>query len=214
MSLTVSVPSLLAYTGAMTLLAAMPSLSVLTVTARAASSGFVQGVWVSVGVVAGDLLFIVVALTGLSLLVTGLGGLFALVPLAGGVYLLWLAWRLLAGGSRRTASPPSPPGAQARGSFMSGLLLTLADQKAVLFYLGFFPAFFTVPALGVADVLLIAAITPVAVGGVKIVYAALAARGGRALDAGTAVWLHRIAGVMLGAVGVVLVARALHLVAS
>jgi threonine/homoserine/homoserine lactone efflux protein len=66
-------------------------------------------------------------------------------------------------------------------SFTSGLLLTLGDQKAILFYLGFFPAFVDLDTVTLADVLLICLITLVTVGGVKLLYAWLVSRAGRAL---------------------------------
>lgn len=65
MDLSVAPAGLLAYCAVMMVLAAIPSLSVVTVTARAATAGFVQGAWVSAGVVTGDLVFIAVALIGL-----------------------------------------------------------------------------------------------------------------------------------------------------
>ena len=51
--------------------------------------------------------------------------------------------------------------------FLTGLLVTLGDQKAILFYLGFFPAFVNLAALSLADTSLILAVATVAVGGPK-----------------------------------------------
>jgi threonine/homoserine/homoserine lactone efflux protein len=50
---------------AMTLLVLVPSVSVLAVSARAASSGFRHGVYVTLGIIAGDTVFIVLAIFGL-----------------------------------------------------------------------------------------------------------------------------------------------------
>ena len=66
-------------------------------------------------------------------------------------------------------------------SFSSGLLLTLGDQKAIFFYLGFFPAFVDLDSVTFIDILVICLITLVTVGGVKLLYAWLVSRAGRAL---------------------------------
>lgn len=59
---------------------------------------------------------------------------------------------------------------------MAGFLVTLADQKAVLFYLGFLPAFVDLSQRNLADTAVVIAITVLAVGGVKLGYAALVDR--------------------------------------
>lgn len=89
---------------------------------------------------------------------------------------------------------------------MTGLLTTLGDQKANLFYLGFFPAFVNLAALSSADMLLILAVATIAVGGPKFFYAFLAERAGnrfRASKVGKTI--NVVAGVVLVGVGVFLV---------
>jgi threonine/homoserine/homoserine lactone efflux protein len=191
--------------GAMALLAAVPSVSVAAVVARAASAGFVHGALVALGIVVGDILFILAAIFGLILLAEALGDVFAWVRLLGGAYLLWLAVTLL----RSRAAPQPQDRANSNGllsSFAVGLMITLVDQKAILFYLGFFPAFVDLQRIAAADVALIIAVTIVAVGGVKLLYAWAAQRaavlaGGRAGFA-----LQRAAGVALLAIGLWLIA--------
>lgn len=160
---------------AMALLAAAPSVSVMAVSARAAAFGFSHGLAATLGIVVGDLVFIVLAIFGLALLAELMGELFFLVLLAGGVYLFVLAaslWR--AGAHEGTADAPLE--ATWLSSFMAGLLITLADQKAIVFYLGFFPAFLDLATLTLADALLVMLLATVAVGGVKLVYALAASR--------------------------------------
>lgn len=61
-----------------------------------------------------------------------------------------------------------------RASYLSGLSITFADQKAILFYLGFFPAFIDLKAITLTDTVLLLIAATLAVGGVKLVYARLA----------------------------------------
>lgn len=140
MEMNVPATDLAALLAAMTILAAIPSASVVAVSARAASAGFAQGAITAMGVVAGDLVFILLALFGLALLVEALGQMFFLIRYLAAGYLLWLGlslWRSAA----RTRVTDDTGGISSWCSFMTGLMITLGDQKAVLFYLGFLPAF-------------------------------------------------------------------------
>jgi threonine/homoserine/homoserine lactone efflux protein len=161
--------------GAMAVLAAVPSISVLAVSARSASFGFVDGAFTAMGVVVGDILFILLAMFGLALLVEALGSMFFIVKYLGGVYLIWLGIALWRSEARATEIG-SATGSSLQSSFMTGLLITLGDQKAVLFYLGFLPVFIDVSAVTYLDAGVVLGITILAVGGVKLVYAYAADR--------------------------------------
>ena len=198
--MTLSLSALAALAGAMALLAAVPSISVLAVTVRAASGGFAQGVFTTLGIVVADLLFIVLAIFGLVLLSETLGELFVLVRWLGALWLVGLGvllWR---------AAPPSshdsPAVVHSRfGSFLAGMLLTLGDQKAILFYLGFLPAFVDLGGLTGIDIALIGGVAVLAVGGVKLGYAWAAARAGKVVKPRLGRALNRAGAVVLVGVG-------------
>jgi len=59
----------------MLLLAIIPSVSVLTVTSRSITSGFTHGVFTTLGIVAGDIIYILIAILGLSFLAENLGSM-------------------------------------------------------------------------------------------------------------------------------------------
>lgn len=168
-----SVSSFIALFSVMLVLAAVPSTSVLIVVTRSAASGFKHGFFAALGIVVGDIIFILIAILGLSLLAETMGELFVWVKYMGAAYLVWMGiglWRAKPDLKNNTR----PAGTSLLTSFMSGLLFTLADQKAILFYLGFFPAFLDLSTLTSLDIGIIILITLFAVGGVKIVYAFLA----------------------------------------
>lgn len=198
--------SAIALLGSMIVLAVVPSLSVMTVTARAASAGFIHGAFVSLGIVAGDVIYIMLAIFGLALLTETLGNAAYLIKYVGGVYLLWLGISLWRSTGRVTGEKHEDK-SSLLSSFMSGLLLTLADQKVVLFYLGFLPAFLDLSAITGADLTLIIAITIIAVGGVKLGYAYLADRAGTLLGSGASALLNRAAAGIMIAVGVYLLLK-------
>lgn len=193
--------------GVMVVLAAIPGVSALAVSARSAASGFVHGAWTTLGIVTGDIIFILAAVFGLSVLADGMGGLFVLVKYAGGVYLIWLGVALCRSAPKSLHDEQAADHSPA-SSFLTGLLITLGDQKAILFYLGFLPAFVDLSRVSLRDTAVIVAAAVAAVGGVKLAYAYLADRAGRWLDSGTTRRINIGAGALTAAVGAFLVARA------
>ncbi|WP_068636816.1 LysE family translocator [Thauera butanivorans] len=160
---------------AMIALAAMPSSSVALVVVRSATLGVRHGVATALGIVVGDLLFVVLAIAGLVAAVEVLGSVFTVLRYVAAAYLIWVGVGLI----RRRDPPLKPRGTHETGgiwaSFAAGMILTLGDVKAIFFYAALFPVFVDVSALTAFDASLIAAITVVAVGGVKVAYA-MAAR--------------------------------------
>lgn len=192
----------------MTVLALIPGASVLTVSARSVAHGLAHGLSATMGIVAGDVVFIMLAIFGLSVLFETLGAYFYLVKYIGGAYLLWLGitlWRL----QPRLDAVQASSSSSLLSSFLAGLLVTLADQKAMLFYLGFIPAFLDLSAASVVDTVVIIVIAALAVTGAKLVYAVLASRA-RHLFVNTRVFhaIRIIAGSLMIGVGIYLVVGA------
>jgi len=205
MQLTMTLSNMIALFGAMLVLAAMPSSSVVIVGSRSVTSGCIHGVLAVLGIVVGDIIFILIAILGLSLLAETMGDLFVLVKYLGGVYLVWLGTGLLIAKPGELKAEKSDTSMSS--SFISGLLFTLADQKAVLFYLGFFPAFINLSSLAPADNAVILLIALIAVGGVKLAYAFMA-------DSAVSLLTHRVrrvlnlvSGSLMLAVGVFVIVK-------
>jgi len=155
---------------AMLILAVIPGPGMMIVVARTLSHGLWAGVATSVGIVAGDFVFILLAVVGMSSLALVLGEMFTVVKYLGAAYLLWLGVKLIF--SRHYAQAPEQ---ETKGShttsFVAGLVVTLANPKAILFYMSFFPAFVDLKTLGAMDVAIILLTATVAVGGVMLAYA-------------------------------------------
>ncbi len=219
-----SFSSMLALFGALLVLAALPSLSVLTVVARTTAAGFWQGAVTALGIVVGDVVFIWVAIYGLSAIATTLGGLFFLVKYLGAAYLmvlgvaLWRSNSRCSRGSNLTELETRDAGGGGLdvkssrsvwlSSFLSGLLLTLGDQKAILFYMGFFPAFLDLTQVSLREAWGIVAIAILAVGGVKLVYAYLASQARLLFQNPRATQvLNQIAGSLMIGTGIYLITK-------
>lgn len=149
-----------------------PSVSVLTVSTRSAASGFIHGIFTTLGIALGDVIFILIAIFGLSFLAETMGDLFVLMKYLGGCYLIWLGITLW-----RSKSKPIETEKIADtslfSSLLAGLFITLGDQKAILFYLGMFPALIDLSALSYVDTAIIILIAIIAIS-TKLGYAFMA----------------------------------------
>ncbi|MDH3691242.1 MAG: LysE family translocator [Gammaproteobacteria bacterium] len=199
--------SIAALFGAMVVLAFIPSVSVLTVSARSAASGFIHGVFTTVGIVVGDIIFILIAIFGLSVLAETMGGLFVLVKYLGGAYLIWLGIALWRSKSKAVEAEGIKE-SSLLSSFVTGLFITLGDQKAILFYLGFFPAFIDLSTISYFDTSIIIVIAIVAVGGVKLCYAFMADRASLLISSKAYQGINITAGSVMIGVGVFLITKA------
>jgi threonine/homoserine/homoserine lactone efflux protein len=193
--------------GVMVVLAAIPGISVLLVTTRSAACGFVHGIFTTMGVVAGDIIYILIAIFGLALLAETMGNMFILIKFLGGAYLIWLGASFWLSEHKQTGDFQHLQSSRIN-SFMAGLLLTLGDQKAILFYLAFFPVFLDLNAMTVLDALIIMTITIAAVGGVKLVYAYMADRANWFSGSRTARSIKILAGTVMIATGLLLLVQA------
>lgn len=102
------------------------------------------------------------------------GTLFAVLRYAAAAYLIWLGLILIRGGARPETAVDVPRAGGMVVSFAAGVALTLGDVKAILFYAALFPAFVDMPNLTSFDIVAIATITLIGVGGVKVAYAVMA----------------------------------------
>ncbi len=190
-------------------LAALPSSSVALVLARALSAGRRSGAAAAAGIVAGDLLFIALALAGMTALSQWLGSLFMLIKYAAAAYLVYLGVSLLRAKPKLNVQAQPARSFSLLADFMAGLLLTLGDVKAILFYASLFPTVVDLQSLGVVDVAMIAVITLLSVGGVKLAYVFCAQRIAARLQPGLAgVWPQRVGGSVLIGCGSVLALKA------
>jgi threonine/homoserine/homoserine lactone efflux protein len=189
--------------GAMVLLAALPSVSTLTVVTRAASLGQGHGVATAAGIVLADVIYVLIALLGLGAIAQSHDAVFLGLRYLGAAYLLWQATRLWRTAAR--IAPPSPIARDSLGaSVLVGFVLTLGDHKAILFYLAFIPAFIDLTTITAPQIGLILGITIVAVGGTKYLLACLAHRLGQRLTGPATRWPLRLAALVLVAVSLTL----------
>ena len=170
--------TLITFAAAMFLLAASPGPGVFATVARALASGFSHAAVLVLGIVVGDLIFLLLAIYGLSAMAEILGSFFTFVKYAGGLYLIWLGIKIW----RSPVEPRTVRGIRElswKKNFISGLVITLANPKVILFYLGFLPTFVDLSCLTGLDMLAISTVVVVVLGAVLLTYAWTASRAGQ-----------------------------------
>ena len=160
----------------MIVLAAIPSASVALVVTRSLTLGIKNGISVACGIVLGDLIFVTLAILGMGVLAETMGSFFVILRYLGGAYLVWLGYSIVRSKGEVNLIRSDTSKLSLFASFASGLLLTLGDIKAILFYASLFPAFLDMATLRASDIVGIVVVTIIAVGGVKIFYAYSAQR--------------------------------------
>lgn len=197
----------IALLSSMVILALIPGPGILAVVARTLSAGMRHGFSTTAGIVAGDFVFITFALLGLAALSSAMGEFFLLIKYAGALYLIWMGVSLIRGGGQKLEVQAVKTHSHAT-SFLAGLITTLGNPKAILFYLSFFPAFLDLQSLTAIDTAVIFLITTLAVGGVMLAYAWLAhASKGRFQRIKTSSLPRYTSGLLMVGSGVYLAAR-------
>ncbi|MGK7896233.1 MAG: LysE family translocator [Xenococcus sp. (in: cyanobacteria)] len=161
--------------GTMMVLAMIPSPSVFAVVARSMASGFIHGFITVIGIVVGDFIFIILAIYGLSTIAETMGNLFVLVKYLGSVYLIWLGINLWRSKSQILEIEEIKESFWL-SNFLTGLFITLADHKAIFFYMSFFPAFLDLSKVSLFDIGIILMIAAIAISVSKLGYAYMADR--------------------------------------
>lgn len=146
-----------AFAIAMFLWTLLPGPGLAVVVSRALGSGPRAGFAVITGLVMADLIFLGIAFVGLLAIATVMGPMFQVVKYVCAAYLIWRGYRALV-----EADDPAVVQAEAGGALLRdiglGLLATLGNPKAILFFGAILPTFVDMTRVGVADFLVLAGI--------------------------------------------------------
>jgi len=193
--------------------ALIPSVSSMTVFTRATSHGFLHGAVLALGVAFGDIFYIVIAIFGMSILLDNMANYFYIIKYLGGTYLIYMGyviWRskFTTSVSNSVTNNSDKLNTQYSyvSSFLLGFVITLGDQKAIIFYLGLLPTLLDLSSVTYGEVTAIIFITLLAVAGAKFCYAYSGDRA-RELVANTTViiFINRIAASLLFAIGIFII---------
>jgi threonine/homoserine/homoserine lactone efflux protein len=165
-----------AYSGALAIAAAIPGPGLTALIARALGSGFRSALFMSLGLIMGDLTYLTAVVLGLAMVAQTFGTVFLLIKWAGVAYLAYLAWGLWTCGisAEKIVAKKSADGALS--AVLSGLAVTLGNPKTMLFYIALTPTLVDLHAITLADYSILAALTVLILLVVLVPYLALAAK--------------------------------------
>ncbi|MCV0395053.1 MAG: LysE family translocator [Rhizobiaceae bacterium] len=165
-----------AYTGALAIAAAIPGPGITAIVARALGSGFRSSLVMTLGLIAGDLIYLTAVVTGLALIAQSFGPVFLVIKWVGVAYLAWLAWTFWTVGITPEQIEARKGRTGALSSFMGGLLVTLGNPKTMVFYLAITPTIMDLASITSLDFAVLAVLTALVLLVVLVPYIALAAR--------------------------------------
>jgi threonine/homoserine/homoserine lactone efflux protein len=152
---------------------AVPGPGVIAMVARALGGGFRPAIPAAAGMALGDWIYMTCSAFGLAVLAQTLGGLFLIVKLAAAVYLIYLGWCFWhAPVKEMEAIAPQT----ASSSFVSQLMVTLGNPKAMAFFVALLPTVIDVSRIGVVGYVQLSAATAVLIPAIMLSYAVLASR--------------------------------------
>lgn len=203
------------FAGAFAVSAALPGPDTMLLFSRTLSGGARAAGTVAIGLTAGKLVLLTAAVAGVAAAAAALGPLFVVLKLAGGAYLVWLAVRLW---RRANAVPPTAAGQAAAGSQLArvgtgwrgiglGAALTVGNPQALLFYVAVLPAVLGGQRVGADEYLLLCAVLAAVMAAAAAAYITLATRVRAVLSASRKRVADRVGAVLLGLIGVVIIAR-------
>lgn len=157
--MTVTASALALYALAMVVLTLTPGPVWVATIARALSGGFAQAWPLTLGVALGDVAWSVLAVLGVGWVAASFAGAMEIFRYVAAAIFLALGLAVL----RHAGAPVGRDGRLTRpglwAGFVAGLVVILANPKAILFYIGFLPGFFDLSAITTADVLAIATVS-------------------------------------------------------
>ena len=170
-----TVTSILGYATALFIAAAIPGPGMTAIVARALGSGVRQTVFMGLGLVLGDMVYLTAVVLGLAFVAQTFQEAFVLLKLAGAAYLVYIAWQLwTAGLLPQTVEAKS--GRSIGMAFLSGLLITLGNPKTMLFYVALVPTLIDLRVIGPVQYAVLLGVTFVVLMSVLIPYILLASR--------------------------------------
>jgi threonine/homoserine/homoserine lactone efflux protein len=134
-----SIYGLLTFCAVYTLAVATPGPGIAAVIARSLAHGFKGAPAFVAGFIVGDLVWFAIAATGLAALAKTAETVFVGIKWAGVAYLLYLAWKLWTAPAERVAVVEGDQRQHGWRAFAASLMLTLANPKAILFFLALLP---------------------------------------------------------------------------
>ena len=199
----ITLPQVVLFVSTMAVAILSPGPAIIAASRSAAARGRAASMPYAMGLAVGASLWCLFAVFGLSALFRVVPQLYLLLKILGGAYLVWIAWKMV----RHAADPLAMDGETVTGpGFLQGLALNLSNPKPALFYAGLIMSIF--PTLhGPAAGMIYAVALSVEVTFYAVVTFLMATGPMRRGYAVARVWIDRVAGGLIGVLGLSLMIR-------
>ncbi|QRM53983.1 LysE family translocator [Sinorhizobium sp. BG8] len=167
--------TLLAYSAALFIAAAIPGPGITAIVARALGTGFRETFFMGLGLILGDMIYLTAVILGLAFIAQTFTAAFMVIKIAGAIYLAFIAWKLWTAGLL-PQNIEAKKSSSYTMSFLSGLLVTLGNPKTMLFYVALVPTLIDLRSIGPEEYATLLAATFLVLLVVLIPYMALASR--------------------------------------
>ena len=137
----ITLPVLIAFVAATTLLAVTPGPNMSLIFANTLSGGLRHGMLTLAGALTGNSVLVAAAAIGMSSLMIFMSEWFDVIRLVGALYLLLLGVRQLWRYFSVVGSTAPPSVGSARGAYIQGMFVSLSNPKVLLFLGAFLPQF-------------------------------------------------------------------------
>ena len=203
--------ALLAILGALLIGAISPGPSFVLVSRIAITQSRWSGLAAAVGMGIGGTLFAALALLGLTTLLNQVEGLYMVLKLVGGIYLAWLGIRIWRGASEPLASTEVavPQGRSLLRAFSFALVTQLSNPKTAVVYGSIFAAMLPAAPPSWLLIVLPPMVFAVETAWYAVVALTFSAEHPRALYLRGKAWIDRLAGSVMGLLGLRLILDAL-----
>ena len=188
----------------------IPGPGVLLVVSSTLNGGFPAGVWTITGMICADLIFLLLVVYGLQAVTSVLDSALIFIQGLGAAYLLWLG---IAVWTSPTVLLNSAEASRHKlqsffSLWLTGLLITLSNPKAILFYLSFLPAIVDITSLTLIDIGIMSLIICTTIGGIMFFYSMTVIKAkSRVRPSSSSRTTQRVAGSIIIATGLLLLTR-------
>ena len=181
----------------------VPGPAVLLVVAQGLAQGARASIWPNLGILTGNTIYFALSAAGLGAVLLASYDVFLAIKWAGAAYLVWLGVSAFFGKSSTLSVNAARERPRGLRMLANGVVLQLANPKAILFFTAFLPQFID-PGEALVPQFVILAITSVVIEFfVLLAYGSLAGRAATAAARpNLARWINRASGSLLVAAGI------------
>ena len=185
-------------------LSVSPGPAVFLVVSQGMKAGFKGSFRGTLGIMTGELIFFILSALGLAAVLVASHSLFMVIQWLGAAYLVYLGIKLIHGSLKKTIKEQENTKHHSQIKFFrQGLVIQLANPKAILFFTALLPQFISPELPATFQFIVLGLVSITVQGSTLLFYGWLAGKGGSWLNhSGFAKWLDRFSGIFLIGAGV------------